>query len=81
MNTFIGGAKAVLRSWGQDHHGAGCKCGSCNANGKSYGCAVMSEDDCYDPIHVYYAASEEAAEHNARLACRIAQIEIQEECE
>jgi hypothetical protein len=55
----------------QDRHGAGCTCGLCNANGKSYGVAIFrAEDDEEDrePIDRIYGPSEAAAMANAQLA-------------
>lgn len=62
-----------------DRHGAGCRCGYCNSNGKSYGVAVIpvtrkfeSEEDIedyvenQDPIDVIYAESEKSAMDEAR---------------
>lgn len=51
----------------QDRHGAGCDCGLCNANGKSYGVAVYIVGE-EEPIERVYGPSEGAAMSNAQLA-------------
>ena len=59
-----------------DRHGAGCDCGLCDANGKSYGVAVRHWEPGVDiamedgEVELReYAASEESAFQNARLVC------------
>lgn len=60
----------LKQSWDIDRHGAGCKCGQCNRNGKSYGVAIMPLGG-EDPLEVEYACSEDSALHNARLTCQV----------
>jgi hypothetical protein len=63
--------KVFLRFDDIDRHGVGCDCGLCNANGHSYGVAIfplnrrLAEEA--DPLIRIYAASEDAAFHNARM--------------
>ena len=47
-----------------DRHGAGCKCGLCNSNGKSYGVAIMVGGELVERV---YGPSECAAMHNAKM--------------
>lgn len=62
-----------------DRHGAGCACGSCNANGRSFGCAAFDVDSvrqnggdhhACEAEFVEYAASVDSAKINARLHAR-----------
>lgn len=48
-----------------DRHGAGCECGLCNANGKSYGCGIYQEGD-DEVMKTVYAPSETAVEKKAK---------------
>ena len=52
----------------QDHHGEGCECGDCNANGKAYGAGIYevlpeqpTEIDMNQFLERCYAPSEEGA--------------------
>lgn len=57
----------------QDHHGSGCECGLCNANGKSYGVGIHQSTShgiiVGEVFERVYGPSEEAAMHNARQVC------------
>jgi hypothetical protein len=53
---------------GKDFHGAGCDCGLCNSNGHAYGVKVMAAGE--EVLEVIHGPSEQAAMHNARLACK-----------
>ena len=69
--------KVFIRLDDQDHHGAGCDCGACNANGKSYGAAIFKLDDPKgDPTDRIYAACEESAVENAELHARLQGWEV-----
>ncbi len=73
--------KVYLKLEDQDRHGAGCTCGKCNRNGKSYGVAAY-EFDSADPIFVEYGPSEEAAMVNAELEAKKADLEVfPEDCD
>lgn len=61
--------KVYLKYWDIDRHGAGCDCGRCNTNGKSYGVAIV-DSSTEEPTDVFYAASEESAYHNAEMQAR-----------
>lgn len=67
--------KVFLKYWDIDRHDDGCDCGLCNFIGKSYGVAII-ELGTGEPLDVVYAASEESAFHNARLACQSAGYQI-----
>jgi len=58
--------KVFLRHDGADRHDPGCDCGSCNANGKSYGVGIYEVGD-DEPLVRIYRASEESAERDAIL--------------
>ncbi len=64
----------VLTLDDQDHHGAGCNCGLCNSNGKSYGVGIFpsSSDGAVigEVLERVYGPSEEAAMHNAKMVCK-----------
>lgn len=64
--------KIHLKFCDQDKHGAGCSCGLCNSNGKSYGVGAYKigagEDS--DPLWVEYACSETSAMSNALLRAK-----------
>ena len=64
------GTEVYLEVDDQDRHPEGCKCGACNSNGKSYGCAIFRtritwEGDGIDPVDRVYGPSEEAAKLRA----------------
>ncbi len=73
--------RVVIRLDDQDRHGAGCGCGLCNSNGKSYGAAIFDVSTCLyvaeiehaidgaDPLDRIYGPSEEAALENAKRVC------------
>ena len=52
-----------------DRHGLGCRCGLCNAAGKSYGVGLydLQTGEVEERVH---APSPEAAAHNAHLTAR-----------
>lgn len=70
--------KVFLRLEDQDRHGAGCKCGKCNRNGKSYGVGAF-RFDVEDALFVSYGPSEEAAFHNAKMDAQAQGLEVFEE--
>lgn len=51
---------ASIAYWDHDRHGSGCRCGTCNANGKAYGFA-LKEDlmDLADSAVEFYEGREE----------------------
>jgi len=60
------GSGIYLRQDDIDQHGAGCRCGLCNRNGKSYGVALVNVQTGEVDERVY-GPSEDAAWYNARL--------------
>jgi len=63
-----------------DRHGAGCDCGVCNSNGKSYGVAIIKTPKDGEALNSaliarVYGPSEEAAFHNARLMIRSKKVD------
>jgi hypothetical protein len=67
---------AIIAHTDIDRHGEGCRCGLCNANGRSYGFGIFMAEDVRrsggeisrcEPVDVEYAASEDSARHNAQL--------------
>lgn len=64
--------KVVLVPDDIDRHGAGCSCGKCNSQGKSFGVAIFKEgeQDNGDPIERVYGPSEEAAMDAAKTVAK-----------
>lgn len=61
--------QVFLRAIDADNHGAGCECGACDANGKSYGVGIYLVDSPDKADERIYGANMEAAMINARERC------------
>jgi hypothetical protein len=56
-----------------DRHGAGCDCGDCDMNGKSYGASVYDVNDPHgDCLYRIYRADESTA---CEIVCELAENE------
>lgn len=71
MNVFV-------RYDDQDHHGAGCECGDCDSNGKSYGAGIFKVEAPTDCIERVYACNEvEAVQRAERRAKELGQLIVE----